>query len=74
MMVKVKLHVIHENKTGQEEMVAIDETGSVKDVLKYLNLMETKDIVIVVNGKRRQSDFLLHGGDEMSIFPVLDGG
>ena len=36
MLVKVKLHIVHENKTGQEEMVTIDEAGSVKDVLKYL--------------------------------------
>lgn len=74
MLVKVKLHIMKENKIGQKEVVTINEKGLVKDVLKHLNLAETNDIVIMVNGKRRQSDFSLHDGDEMSIFPMLDGG
>jgi sulfur carrier protein ThiS len=74
MQVKVKLHIMHDNKTGQEERITIDEADSVKDVLKHLNIVKSNDIVIMVNGKRRQPDFLLHDGDEMAIFPMLDGG
>jgi len=36
--------------------------------------MDTRSVVVIVNGRRVSRDYLLHPGDEVKLLPLISGG
>ena len=53
------------------ELGAID---SVQGLLDAVHLSEPEGAIILVNDRRAESSSPVHGGDTVSVFPMLDGG
>ena len=68
--VKVNLFVLRQEGLN----LNLPDGSMLKDVVGHFNLDQRKDIILAVNGQRRPLDDLLKDGDEVSIFPMLEGG
>jgi len=52
----------------------VDLGLTLNNILKYFNIPKKKDKVILINGRRVDKDYILKEDDEITIFPMVDGG
>ena len=73
--IRVKINLLGDLEKYQKEPYSFINYGfSVNDIFQYLNVSEKKDLVILVNGKRADKNYILKSDDEITIFPPVDGG
>lgn len=53
---------------------SIQEGSTVIDLFEVLGILGEDVKLIFVNGKRRNSDYVLHEGDRVGLFPPVGGG
>jgi len=58
----------------QDQVIGLPDNAQVSDVLEYFELLERKDIIAVVNGRRCEMDYPLKDGDVVAFFPIIMGG
>ncbi|RQD70002.1 MAG: MoaD/ThiS family protein [Tindallia sp. MSAO_Bac2] len=56
------------------EVIDIHEKATVGELLNKLNINNHEDFLIVINGKNRLSDYVLHNEDQVKIFHSMAGG
>ena len=74
MIVKVKLFAtLREGRfpVAEREFTA---GATVRDVLADLAMPETEVALILINGRHKDFDTVLAGGDTLSLFPPVGGG
>ena len=59
---------------GSSFKKVLEQAVTVKDIIEELGLPDNIHKVIVVNGTHPKEDYVLQGGDVLSIFPPLAGG
>jgi len=74
---KIKLFgaLAHLAKT-HELYIKLEREKPVGEILReYIpDYDRLKDVVIIVNGRRVNDEFLVKEGDEVKVFPVISGG
>jgi molybdopterin converting factor small subunit len=58
---------------GRSELPLADG-ATVADLLAALRVPETVQAVILVNGRRADAASPLHDGDDVTLFPPMEGG
>ncbi len=61
-------------KIGESQALRCDDGSTVKDILSRLGIPETEAKIILINGRARELDDELNGGDRLAIFPAVAGG
>jgi molybdopterin converting factor small subunit len=79
MNVIVHLHTILERKTETGTVGRLDlslpEDISMTDLLKYLEIeFNVENLLLVVNGRLVELDYVLKEGDEVNLIPAMSGG
>jgi molybdopterin converting factor small subunit len=77
--VKVRVHLFANLRVYAPVGSATDELtladgATVADVLAALGIPAAIEAVLLVNGRRAQPGMRLHGGDEVTLFPPMEGG
>ena len=54
--------------------VAVGASGSVQGLLDAVDLAAPEGAIILVNDQRADPSSPVHGGDIVSVFPMLEGG
>ena len=54
--------------------VVVGTSGSVQGLLDAVNLAAPEGAIILVNDQRADPSSPVHGGDTVSVFPMLEGG
>ena len=73
---KVKVKLFATLRTGRFEIseLEINDTASVHDILKLLDIDEKDAAIIFINGVHALPESALSGGNELAIFPPIGGG
>ncbi len=73
---KVKVKLFATLRTGRFEIseLEINDTASVHDILKLLDIDEKDAAIIFINGIHGLPGSILSAGDELAIFPPIGGG
>ncbi|MBU7009506.1 MAG: MoaD/ThiS family protein [Theionarchaea archaeon] len=50
------------------------EGSTIKTIIKECGIPKEKTLIIMVNGRGRESDFVLKDGDTVALFPPIGGG
>ena len=79
MKVKVKLYGtlsshIPEYKPSQGIEVEIPDGATVKDLLTYLEILETRGAAVIANGRVQKADDELQDGSSFDVFQSIQGG
>ena len=79
MKVKVKLYGtlsshIPEYKPSQGIEVEIPDGATVKDLLTYLKILETRGAAVIANGRVQKADDELQDGSSFDVFQSIQGG
>ena len=56
------------------DIIELDNSGTVEDLLQTLKIPEDNPLIIMVNGKRELNNIRLKEGDRIGIFPPIGGG
>ncbi len=59
---------------GTPFQMQLPDAATVQDVLQRLGIPAEETKVAFVNGRIRDTDWLLNPGDEVGIFPPIGGG
>ena len=54
--------------------VEVGASGSVQGLLDAVHLAPPEGAIILVNDRRAEPSSPVHGGDTVSVFPMLEGG
>ncbi len=54
--------------------LTLADGATVADVLAALGIPPAIEAVLLVNGRRAQAGMRLHGDDEVTLFPPMEGG
>jgi len=80
-MVQVEVRVfsglekfLERKRFGEPFSVEIEEGANLKNLLVKLGIPEDQVFTALVNGQHRELDYLLRGGDRISLFPPVGGG
>ena len=80
-MIEIELRVFGELRNYIEGMeiggfqtLRCDDGSDVRDILRRLGIPETEAKIILVNGRAKEIDDKLNGGDRLAIFPAVAGG
>ncbi len=58
----------------QPFQIELEMGATGRDLLKILNIAESEYIVISANGRAQEMDETLRSGDQIDIFPLMNGG
>lgn len=73
--VTVKLFATLKKFGEAKSVVTLPEGSTVKSILEKWNIpKDEKTLIIMVNGRGRESDFVLENGDVVALFPPIGGG
>lgn len=80
-MIEIELRVFGELRKyrkgtaiGEGQALRCDDGSTVKDILNLIGIPETEAKIILVNGRAKEIDDEIHGGDRLAIFPAVAGG
>ncbi len=59
---------------SESQALRCNDSSTVKDILSRLGIPEAEAKIILVNGRAREIDDELNGGDRLAIFPAVAGG
>ena len=59
---------------GESQALRCNDGSTVKDILSRLGILEAEAKIILINGRARELDDELNGGDRVAIFPAVAGG
>ena len=62
------------NKLAPEGELEVPEGATVGTVLTALEPLANPLGIVLVNGRPRSKDYRLHPGDDLVLFPPLEGG
>lgn len=54
--------------------LSLPDGATVADLLAALRIPPTVQAVMLVNGRRAEAATLLHDGDDVTLFPPMEGG
>ena len=76
MEVKVHLygHLKYQSKMPQPFQVELELGTTGRELFKRLDINENEVVLFAVNGKLRDLDEKLESGDQVALFPPVDGG
>ena len=60
-------------RLGGQERIWV-KPGQTVDMLMAALEMDTRSVVVVVNGRRESGEYLLRPGDEVKLLPLISGG
>lgn len=72
--VTVKLFATLKEYGKARSTVTVPEGSTIKTVIEECEIPKEKTLIIMVNGKGRESDFVLKDGDTVALFPPIGGG
>ena len=72
--IRIKLIGVFRINRFKEEVRTYSHGVSVREVFEELQLPENLLGIVVINGKHGTTADVLHDGDTLSLFPLLDGG
>jgi sulfur carrier protein ThiS len=61
-------------RAGSPVNIELPDNSSIADLLKRLGIDKETSLIIFVNGRDRNRDYLLVTGDQVGIFPPIGGG
>jgi len=59
---------------GEALNITPDDEAKLGDLLDELKVPKEEIVIVMVNGKREEEDYLLQDGDRIGIFPLIAGG
>ena len=79
MVVEVQLHTILQRQTPQGNLRRLDvhlpQGCAIQDLLDELEIELAPDaLLLVVNGRMVEVDYILSDGDRVNLMPALSGG
>jgi len=73
--VTVKLFATLKEYGKARSEVTVPEGSTVRSIIeKYKIPKDVKTLIIMVNGRGRESNFVLKDGDTVALFPPIGGG
>jgi len=73
--IRVKINLLGDLEKYQKKPYFFINYGfTLSNVFQHLNIPKKKDLVIIVNGRRGDKDYILNDDDEITVFPTVDGG
>ncbi len=74
MVVEVRLFATFREGRFKKSEVEVTEGGSVRDLLKHLQIEEKEVGILLVNGRNSSVESQLGADDVVSLFPLIGGG
>jgi len=70
----VKVYATLRQFTGGESTLYIEGAETIHALLKMIGFPEDEVKNVMVNGRRREHDYMLTDGDRVALFPPIAGG
>jgi sulfur carrier protein ThiS len=79
MKVKVRLHgtlgqKFPGDRSSQRTEIEIPDGATVKDLLSYLEILETSGAAVITGGRVLKADEKMHDGSFLDVFQIIKGG
>lgn len=76
MRITVKIYASLRKHTDGEGTIELElqKNSEVEDILEMLRIPDDEVKIIMINGKRSQTNMVLRDGDRVAIFPPIAGG
>ena len=74
MQITVKLFASFRTGRFKEAVQELRPGADCREVLLSVGLAEAEIGIVLVNGRHAALDQVLHGGDTLSLFPLVGGG
>jgi sulfur carrier protein ThiS len=65
---------LEKKRFGEPFSVEIQEGSSLRDLLEQIGIPEDQVFTTLIDGKHRETDYILNEGERVSLFPPVGGG